>query len=556
MSQKYFEKLGLKIIAVTLGFSLIPLFALGATIYYQFNSTFQNKMIESLRNLAQNRKSSLELFIDERISQLNTIAQTHSFEKLADEQFLTKVFNAMQSRSKSFIDLGIIDSDGNHLAYVGPYHDKLMSVNYAHEDWFHAVQSTGAYVSDVFLGFRKAPHFIIAVTTVQNNRVWILRATINSAIIDEIVAGAQIGKRGDAFIVNRSNILQTAPRFSGKLLTHPSSPDFSSSRGLIVETVSFQGNETLYAAVPIVNPNWVLVVSEDPQEEMALLFRAHYIEAVILAFGVFLVIIGTVLTTRVMTRRLKEIEKEKSKSEDLIIQSSKMAALGKMAAGIAHEINNPLQIIGDQAGWMKDLLDSEDMKQTENFEEFDQCIKKIERQVNRSREITHRLLRFGRRMETTQELVDINQILMETLTFLENEAHFRDIQIQTNYDDNLPKISTDPNQLQQVFLNIIDNAIDAVGQSGQIRVETFTDKQNHKQIMVKISDNGPGISRELISKIFDPFFTTKRPDEGTGLGLSISYGIMEKLGGHIAVESEEGKGTTFIISVPQGSSSM
>ena len=556
MSQKHFEKLGLKIIAVTLGFSLIPLFALGATIYYQFNSTFQNKMIESLRNLAQNRKSSLELFIDERISQLNTIAQTHSFEKLADEQFLTKVFNAMQSRSKSFIDLGIIDSDGNHLAYVGPYHDKLMSVNYAHEDWFHAVQSTGAYVSDVFLGFRKAPHFIIAVTTVQNNRVWILRATINSAIIDEIVAGAQIGKRGDAFIVNRSNILQTAPRFSGKLLTHPSSPDFSSSRGLIVETVSFQGNETLYAAVPIVNPNWVLVVSEDPQEEMALLFRAHYIEAVILAFGVFLVVIGTVLTTRVMTRRLKEIEKEKSKSEDLIIQSSKMAALGKMAAGIAHEINNPLQIIGDQAGWMKDLLDSEDMKQTENFEEFDQCIKKIERQVNRSREITHRLLRFGRRMETTQELVDINQILMETLTFLENEAHFRDIQIQTNYDDNLPKVSTDPNQLQQVFLNIIDNAIDAVGQSGQIRVETFTDKQNHKQIMVKISDNGPGISRELISKIFDPFFTTKRPDEGTGLGLSISYGIMEKLGGHIAVESEEGKGTTFIISVPQGSSSM
>jgi len=556
MSQKYFEKLGLKIIAVTLGFSLIPLFALGATIYYQFNSTFQNKMIESLRNLAQNRKSSLELFIDERISQLNTIAQTHSFEKLADEQFLTKVFNAMQSRSKSFIDLGIIDSDGNHLAYVGPYHDKLMSVNYAHEDWFHAVQSTGAYVSDVFLGFRKAPHFIIAVTTVQNNRVWILRATINSAIIDEIVAGAQIGKRGDAFIVNRGNILQTAPRFSGKLLTHPSSPDFSSSRGLIVETVSFQGNETLYAAVPIVNPNWVLVVSEDPQEEMALLFRAHYIEAVILAFGVFLVIIGTVLTTRVMTRRLKEVEKEKSKSEDLIIQSSKMAALGKMAAGIAHEINNPLQILGDQAGWMKDLLDSEDMKQTENFEEFEQCIKKIERQVNRSREITHRLLRFGRRMETTQELVDINQILMETLTFLENEAHFRDIQIQTNYDDNLPKVSTDPNQLQQVFLNIIDNAIDAVGQSGQIRVETFTDKQNHKQIMVKISDNGPGISRELISKIFDPFFTTKRPDEGTGLGLSISYGIMEKLGGHIAVESEEGKGTTFIISVPQGSSSM
>lgn len=551
MPKKYFENLAVKIIAVTLSFSLIPLLTLGATLYYQFNSTFQNKMIESLRNLVQNRKSSIELFIDERISQLNTIAQTHSFDQLVDEKFLNKVFVAMQSRSKSFIDLGVIDSNGNHLAYVGPYHDKLISVNYAHEDWFHAVQSTGVYVSDIFLGFRKVPHFIIAVTTVQDNRVWILRATINSAIIDEIVARAQIGKSGDAFIINRENILQTPPRFAGKLLGHPNAPNFSSSRGPTIEMMDFKGKSTLYAAVPIVNPNWVLVITADPEEEMALLHRAHYIEAVILVFGVLLVILGTVITTRIMTRRLMEVEKEKSKNEDLIIQSSKMAALGKMAAGIAHEINNPLQIIGDQAGWMKDLLESEDIKKSENFQEFDQCIKKIERQVNRSREITHRLLRFGRRMETTQELVDINHILMETLTFLENEAHFRDIQIQTNYDDSIPKISTDPNQLQQVFLNIIDNAIDAVGKSGQIKIQTYAEEKNPKLVVVKISDNGPGISKETMSRIFDPFYTTKRPDEGTGLGLSISYGIMEKLGGRIEVESEVGKGTTFVISVPQ-----
>lgn len=550
MVHKHYETLRIKIIVMTLGFSLIPLFALGVTIYYQFNNTFQNKITESLRTLAQNRKSSIELFFDERISQLNTIAQTHSFERLKDESVLTKVFNVMQSRSKSFIDLGIIDSAGHHLAYVGPYHDKLKNVNYAHEDWFQAVQSTGVYVSDVFLGFRKVPHFIIAVTSVENNRVWILRATINSAIIDEIVSGAQIGKRGDAFIINRKNILQTMPRFAGNLLESPNSPDFASSRGTTIDLRNYKGEESLYGAISISNPQWVLVIKEDPQEEMALLSGAYYTEALILGFGVLLVIFGTVFTTRLMTRRLIEAQTDKAKSEDLMIQSSKMAALGKMAAGIAHEINNPLQIIGDQAGWMKDLIESEDIKQSDNLQEFEQCIKKIERQVNRSREITHRLLRFGRRMETTQEMVDINHLLSETITFLENEAHFRDIQIKTEYDELLPKVSTDPNQLQQVFLNIIDNAIDAVGQSGQIRIRTSANPKDPKELVVQISDNGPGIPKEALSKIFDPFFTTKRADEGTGLGLSISYGIVEKLGGNIEVESQEGKGTTFYVRIP------
>lgn len=199
---------------------------------------------------------------------------------------------------------------------------------------------------------------------------------------------------------------------------------------------------------------------------------------------------------------------------------------------------------------MKDLIESEDIKQSDNLQEFEQCIKKIERQVNRSREITHRLLRFGRRMETTQEMVDINHLLSETITFLENEAHFRDIQIKTEYDELLPKVSTDPNQLQQVFLNIIDNAIDAVGQSGQIRIRTSANPKDPKELVVQISDNGPGIPKEALSKIFDPFFTTKRADEGTGLGLSISYGIVEKLGGNIEVESQEGKGTTFYVRIP------
>jgi two-component system, NtrC family, sensor kinase len=232
------------------------------------------------------------------------------------------------------------------------------------------------------------------------------------------------------------------------------------------------------------------------------------------------------------------------------MQSSKMAALGKMAAGVAHEINNPLQIIGDQAGWMKDLLKTEEVAKSENFREFEECVRKIERHVERCRTITHRLLRFGRRMEPTQEMVNVNQVVAETITFLQNEAHFRDIAIRTDYDEFLPGITTDQAQLQQVFLNIMDNALDAIGKSGTIDISTRYHSSPRKEVVIKISDSGPGMPREVLARIFDPFFTTKKAGEGTGLGLSISYTIIEKLGGRVTVDSKEGAGTTFTIFLP------
>jgi len=550
MTLVHYQSLRVKIVAMTLCFSLIPLFALGIIIYYQFSTAYSGKVTEAVKTLAQNRRSAIELFFDERLSQLNTVAHTNSLEKMRDEAYLNKVFNIMQTSSRHFIDLGVIDDQGDHLAYVGPHYEQLKPVNYAREEWFQRVMASGTYVSDVFLGFRRIPHFIIAVATRENNRTWILRATINSEILDNIVAAAQVGKRGDAFIINRQNVLQTPPRFSGELLKHPTTPNFSSVVGTHVEEIVDAGERGLFATAQIPNRNWVLVIREDLKDEMAPLFQARYIEAIILVVGVMLVVAGTIFTTRSMTNELIRIEREKAAADDLLVQSSKMAALGKMAAGIAHEINNPLQIIGEKAGWMKDLLEKEDVKASENWEEFEDCIKKIERQIERSRVITHRLLRFGRRMEPTQDMVDVNRILAETITFLENEAHHRDIKIAIEYGEKLPPVTTDAAQLQQVFLNIIDNAIDAVGKGGAITVKTGYNSEQNRNIVVEVADNGPGIPKEVLGRIFDPFFSTKSTQEGTGLGLSISYSIMEKLGGRITVASEAGKGTTFTMYVP------
>jgi two-component system NtrC family sensor kinase len=383
----------------------------------------------------------------------------------------------------------------------------------------------------------------------ERNQSWVLRATIDSDIIDNIVRGAWIGKKGDAFIINRENILQTKPRFNGAVMEAPDAPNFSPATGTTVENVTFKGEPVLYASSIVKLKKWVLIISEAPTEQLTPLLQARFLAALIGLGGVVLIIIGAVFTTRAMMKELQRMDRKKAASDEMAIQSSKMAALGKMAAGIAHEINNPLAVIGEKAGWMKDLLGMEEVAKSENFQELSDAVNKIEYHVVRAKTVTHRLLGFARRMEPMAERVNINEILDESIEFLKNEARYRNIEIQANYAPDLPLTTTDQAQLQQVFLNIVNNAIDAIGKDGEITINTRPLKQNHR-ISIEISDNGPGIPKEVLQKIFDPFFTTKEVGKGTGLGLSISYSIIEKLGGKIMVASDEGQGTTFTIYLP------
>jgi len=169
--------------------------------------------------------------------------------------------------------------------------------------------------------------------------------------------------------------------------------------------------------------------------------------------------------------------------------------------------------------------------------------------VNRCRTITHRLLGFARRTEISYAVIDVNDAVREVIGFLEKEILYRNIHLKLNLKEDLPSVVSDKGQLQQVLLNIINNAIDVVEKGGLI--EIFTDIKDESAIRVSVRDNGHGIPEDIIKHIFEPFFTTKEKGKGTGLGLSISYGIMRKMGGTILVESKGGKGTTFIVEIPQ-----
>jgi len=296
---------------------------------------------------------------------------------------------------------------------------------------------------------------------------------------------------------------------------------------------------------------WVLVIREAPTEELTPLLQARFLAGLIAFGGVVLIILGAYLTTRAMMKELQRMDLKKAASDEVALQSSKMAALGKMAAGIDHEINNPLAVIGEKAGWMKDLLVMEDVAKSENFQELSDAVQKIEYHVSRAKTVTHRLLGFARRMEPLHERVNINTVLDESIDFLENEARYRNIDIQTNYGPDLPLTTTDQSQLQQIFLNLIGNSIDAIESTqkkdGLIEIRTY---QEENLLCIDIEDNGSGISKEYEKKIFDPFFTTKKTGKGAGLGLSICYNIIEKMGGMIYFKNKFPNGAIFTIKLP------
>lgn len=547
--ERRYTTLQIRIIGAIVAFSIVPLIILGASIYYEFYSSYTNQVREYMRSVAEDRRHALDLFFEERISQLTVVAYTHSMEQLTDEKYLEQVFRLMQGRSRFYVDLGVIDQNGDHLAYCGPY--ALKGVNYSDAPWFTEVMKQGTYISDVFLGVRKYPHFIVAVSRYDGGRWWILRATINTDFFESLVRTAQMGQGGDAFLLNEAGVYQTTPRFQGKLLEAIPGFRWPHFRGTQVTEMGFRGKPSLVSTAWLENVPWLLVLTKDLSEELRPLHQARLLSIALGILGVIVIFLGAFFVARIMVNQLITAEREKEALDASLLQSSKVMALGRLAAGIAHEINNPLSVIKEKAGWMKDLLEEEDISSSKNFKEFADAVEKIEYHVDRARTVTHRLLGFARRMEPVQESVDLHKILEEAISFIENEAFHRNIKIIKHFDSRVPFITSDPSQLQQVFLNLLNNAVDAVDHDGTIWVDTWYDDLK-KQVAVQISDSGPGIPDEVLNKIFDPFVTTKALGKGTGLGLSITYSILQKLGGNITASNarNEGKGAVFTIVLP------
>jgi len=533
------------IIAVS-AVSIIPLVSITCVNYFMYQGSFQKELTQPIQSIASVTKRSLESFIEERIAAAKYVASRERSEDLFDSKNLARISTRMRQSFGGIVDIGVLDSNGIMRTYAGPYN--LEGMDYRDQDWFDKVLVRDVYVSDLFLGHRNLPHFIISVKTESElGSPIIFRATIDTERLAQQIQIAGHVQNGDAFLLNRQGIMQTESRLFGEALQKFPGPIPPYTEGpQLIEDLEIQNQSYIMGYSYIDRSPFLFVIIANREDVLSgwQLYKNEMLAFLILSTLVMLILIMRITTNWV--ERIKQADLRREASMHNVEHTNRMASIGRLAAGVAHEINNPLAIINEKAGLIKDLLGMAD-KQSPDKDRLLKQTDSIIKSVSRCSEVTHRLLGFARHIDVKIEPVGIDALIRDVLGFLEKEADYRDIQIVMNVSDTLPTIHSDRGQLQQLFLNLINNAFQAMKKGGKLEITVQDSASDH--IRVRIEDNGIGIAQKDIEHIFEPFYSTKKT-KGTGLGLSISYGIVKKLRGTIYVESELGKGTAFTIVLP------
>ncbi len=540
---------------------LVPLFlAVGISFYY-FTTALENSSTNSLKRIVGDHRDMIESFLVERKSDLEMVTRLFDFEKINSSQVIDNMFGVLKTKSGAFIDLGLFDSRGLHVRYSGQY--QLTGKLYSDEFWFKEVMEKGRYISDVFLGYRNVPHFIIAVKKGDGKNAWVLRATIDTLYFDRLVSSVRIGTSGEAYILNKKGIAQTGRR-SGGVNVMEKDPEFSAfpSSDSSIHTFlksDHQGVEYLYATTWLKDLEWLLVVRQEKKDAFRFFYYALYASLVIMVLGIAIIVGMSFFMTEKLFMRMEQLGRDKKDLGNQLIRATQLAEVGEMAAGFAHEINNPLQIIRSEYALVVSVLNEMFEKNKisagdEDIVEIQDSLSQIELQVSRCSDITRAILKFGRKNETRVQLLYPAAEIPEILKMIEQKASVEGIAVFQRISEDLPGFMGDASQFQQVMLNLFNNAIDAVMEQHPDaggRLDIQAQLKDEKWIEIRVTDNGAGIQPENIEKVFSPFFTTKPVGKGTGLGLSVCYGIIENFGGTMDVTSRENEGTTFIVTLPK-----
>ena len=539
------------IILIIMIISLVPMLVVSGLILFKFETAYKKKTYDHLTALLNKHSRAIDGFLADRLGDIRVLARSHSAEKFSDSAFLQGQLSILRDEYGGvFVDLGLIDPEGIQQEYSGPLN--LTKANYAGTKWFSQAKNQAYFLSDVFTGLRGSPHFIVAAKVLIGDQPWILRATVDFKAFNSLVSNIRIGSSGFAFILNRSGEFQTKPdidlapdhRPYKGILSSPLTP----GKVIIKETENGRGLKQLFAYTPLNNGRWVLCFQQESQDAFTSLASSRslalilYLASALAAAGVAFVL------ARRMTGRIAEALLEKEKMTDQVIEAGRLASIGELAAGIAHEINNPVAIMVEEAGWVQDLLDEDDPASPDNLAEIKRAAAQIRTQGSRCKEITHKLLSFARKTDPTTKEIYINELIEDVVSLVDQKTRYANVKMFTQLAPSLPCLNAPVSELQQVLLNLFNNSVDAIGQSGGNI--TIRSRLKDSAIEVEVEDDGMGIAPANLARIFDPFYTTKPVGQGTGLGLSICYGIIKKLGGDIKVRSAKQKGTAFTIVLP------
>lgn len=544
----YFKKIRLRLTIGLLIAFILPYAVLSAYFHLQFSYTLKNIGKLNLETLSNSQRNTIDLFLQERVVNLFGIFHHSQFSISPSRHNMDSYLQSLRQVSDSFIDVGVLNAEGIQIGYTGPFLF-LQGKDYSKEKWFETLmnQKQRYYISDIYLGFRKKEHFTIATKQMIEGNGYIIRSTLDPDKFYMFLRTISHGKEVESSLINSKGQYQIVDPDRGCLLGQSEYiPPRTGESG--VNEVKKNGDSMLIAYSWLKETPWALLVRQPLKITHAAMYRARRVMTASLAL--ILLAIGAAIWFA-SNRLLGYAQATAEKQEELhhqLIHASKLASIGQLATGVAHEINNPLATIVATSGVVRDMLDPQfdlDSSPENMLKEIDV----IDSAAFRAKGITQQLLDFGRKNEPRLVPCNVNEVLDKVMSGLKiREFTLSDIEIIRNYYPDLPEIPLDRDQISQVFMNLINNAGDAISGPGKITISTTSDDE---YVTVTIKDTGKGMTSDQMKEIFNPFYTTKDVGKGTGLGLSVSLSIVETMGGTIDVQSLEDAGSSFTVSLPK-----
>jgi len=606
----FFKSIRFKFICWFLAIALVPLLIVGTISYFYGKKIAIEKLFNHLVSENDLRKEHIKTFLSAKKGRtidfssdgfirditkkiVNGIEPSHSREKDIEKLNYHLIRNKVPL-DEDIIEIFIVDLNGR---VISSSNKELLDSDVSTFDYFQAGKKD-VYISQIY----NVPDIRIrdrqpAELTLSTNRDFIAVAAplkekstleligvlvnkVDKCALDKILNKRNgLGETGEAYLVNKDKLIITKSRVNKNAV-------FTQKVDTIGVRECISGNDGIgtyndYRDIPVIGsyawldePGWALMLEMDVKEAFAPLKKILNL-IIIIAIPMFSVIISVsfLVSRRVarpiisisdaikkvtsgdrkqrdsvftddelgeISRELRRIEHEMEDSYEQLLHSERLASVGRIAAGVVHEINNPLSVL---SGKLQLLIENcTDNIQLEEYEKLLHLSCRIEKTV-------YGLLSFSRQKDMELNNVNINTVIEDSISLVERQMTTRGIKIVKKYGVRLPLVKISVSQMQQVFLNIIMNAFDSMVDNGILTICTKISDDGENIHMV-FEDTGSGVSSKDIDKIFEPFFTTKDPHKGTGLGLSISYGIVKNHKGEIKVESREGKGTIFTVSLP------
>lgn len=528
------------------------LLALGTGGYLFWNHVQQGRL-DRLSLVSSHYVAVLDAFLDECLGDLALVQGQVPPD--ADASALRAVLERLEAKHGDVVDLALVDTDGALLAYAGP---RVYTGSHVQSGrWLEEALERGSSVSGIMAGTLGLPHLTLARRVETGGRSAVLRMSLSPEAFSRILMNNRI-KGVDVFLASREG--EVIAGSGGQALTwdlDAVSPVFPDRVGS-----AFRDPESgaAFASAVMRHGGWILATRESGSTILGATQSAVLFVCLSVLFGGIVVFLSSLYLTGYVEKMLRLRDEERERLREQLYRAGRLAELGEMAAGFAHEINNPLQIMKSDQAYMEMILGefrekaAADPDSLKDFDEIMSSLAQIKLQIDRCARITHSILSFGRAGNAEEQNIDLARFIPEVLTMVRKKAQLGNIALKLDISPARLMVHVDPGRLQQVVLNLLNNAMFAIGETSDGRAGEIVlscTPEGEDKVRIAITDNGVGIPQDKQQLIFTPFFTTKPAGSGTGLGLSVCHGIVSSMKGVLDFTSVRGQGSTFYILLPR-----